>query len=92
MEEKDDISEGLLEHQESCISHIDDTEWFTDKMLEFEKDPQFQAEYALLDVTEKIWEMGEPKGIYRIIYWLLEWSADKLIWRKKEKQNERKSY
>lgn len=58
-------------------------EWFEGQLKEFKKDPQFQAECALMDVTEKICKMyGQPKGIYGILFWLLNWSADKLIWRK----------
>ena len=61
----------------------DTTTWFENQMAEFEKDPQFQAESALLDVTERICKVhdGQPKGIYRILFWLLNWSANKLIWK-----------
>ena len=58
--------------------------WFKNSMLECEKDPRFHTESALMDVTERICEMyGQPKGIYGFLFWLLQWSADKLIWRKK---------
>ena len=32
----------------------DTTTWFENQLKEFEKDPQFQADYALMDVTERI--------------------------------------
>lgn len=57
-------------------------EWFKNQMLEVEKDPRSHAECVLLDITENICEMyGQPKGIYRLLFYLLNWSADKLIWR-----------
>ena len=57
--------------------------WFSNIMIECEKDPRFHAECALMDVTERICKMhGQPKGIYGLLFWILNWSADKLIWRK----------
>jgi len=45
-------------------------------------DPQFKAEESLLALTETICEKwGQYRGRYRIYYWLLEWAANKLIWR-----------
>ena len=63
------------------IPHCD---WFKNHMIGLEKDPQFQMECSMMDVTEGICKMyGQPKGIYGILFWLLNWSADKLIWRRK---------
>ena len=45
-------------------------------------DPQVQAEAALLELTESICKKYGPyRGRYKLLYWLLEWTADKLIWR-----------
>ena len=60
-------------------------QWFRNQLLESKKDPRFHADYALMDVTERICEMyGQPKGVYGILFWLLQWSANKLIWRNKK--------
>jgi len=60
-------------------------QWFRDHLAECEKDPRFHAECALMGFTEKIIEInGQPKGIYGVYFWLLQWSADKLIWRGKK--------
>ena len=59
------------------------SKWFKDNIKEFEKDPKFKAEYALLDVMNKICERhGQPKGIYKILFYLMEWCAQRLIWKK----------
>ena len=56
--------------------------WFVEQIKEFEKDPKFQAECAMMDVTERICEMhGQPRGIYKILFLIMTWCADKLIWR-----------
>lgn len=48
-----------------------------------EKSLHYDAEYSLLDFTETVCELhGQYKGIYLIYYHILEWVADKLIWRK----------
>jgi len=46
-----------------------------------------QAEDCLMALTEKICEIhGQYRGIYLILYWILEWCADKLIWRQRMKR------
>ena len=56
--------------------------WF-DNMID-SNDPQVRAEVALLDLTEAICEKwGQYRGIYLLLYWLLEWTATILIWRGK---------
>jgi len=46
------------------------------------KDAYFNAEYSLLDFTERVCEIhGQYKGIYLIYYRIFEWLADKLLWR-----------
>jgi len=58
------------------------TTWFEKYMVELEKDPQFHAEGVLLSLQDEICKAyGQPQGIYRILFWILNWSADKLIWR-----------
>ena len=56
--------------------------WFEEIMEGLKKDPQCRAEYFLLDLGNEICKIhGQPKGIYWILFYLLNWSADKLIWR-----------
>ena len=58
-------------------------EWYRRMLLEFQKDLRFRAECSLLGVTDEICQiLGQPRGIYRILFWLLQWCANKLIWRK----------
>ena len=46
------------------------------------KGDYYQAEYSLLDFTETVCKIhGQYKGIYLIYYHILEWVADKLLWR-----------
>ena len=53
-----------------------------DEIKKLRKDPQYIGEEKLMDFTEHIWKMGRPRGIYKILYRVLEFCADKLIWRK----------
>ena len=47
------------------------------------KSDYYQAEYSLLDFTETVCKIhGQYKGIYLIYYHILEWVADKFLWRK----------
>ena len=54
--------------------------WFeneTDRLREY------QALESLMDLTEKICEMhGQPKGYRKILFWLLQWTAEELIYPK----------
>jgi len=55
---------------------------FNELMQAAKKDPRFGMEANLLDLTERLWKhYGKPTGKYRVLYRLLEWSANKLIWR-----------
>lgn len=64
---------------------VDKSEWFKNLMIESEKDPRSHAEYALLDLENKICKIhGQPKGIYSILFWILGCCSDKLIWRKQK--------
>ena len=55
---------------------------FNELMQAAKKDPRFGMEATLLNLTEWIWEhYGKPKGVYLALLWLLEWTANKLIWR-----------
>jgi len=56
--------------------------WFKEEVKWMSKDPRYIAEEKLMDFTEHIWAMGKPIGIYKLLYRLLEFCADKLIWRK----------
>ena len=63
---------------------IETSQWFTDILEEYRKDPAFIAEAAKLDMLEKICKVhGPPTGVYRMLFLILEWRADKLIWRKR---------
>jgi len=55
--------------------------WFEDQIEKMREDPQYIAEEKLMALTEQIWSMGKPVGIYKILFRLLEFCADKLIWR-----------
>ena len=64
--------------------------------MDFEKqieglgnDLHYQAEGHLLELTETICQLhGQYKGRYLVLYHLLEWVADKLIWRSKKDTKE----
>lgn len=45
-------------------------------------DIYFRAECSLLEFTETVCKIhGQYRGIYLIYYHVLEWVADKLLWR-----------
>jgi len=57
--------------------------WFAKKMNELSNDSQLIAECKLIDLTETICIIHgkkRPNGLSGILFWLLEWSANKLIW------------
>jgi len=56
--------------------------WLDKETEKLRNDPQYIGEVKLMDLTEHIWKMGRPVGIYKILYRALEFCADKLIWRK----------
>lgn len=50
------------------------------------KNAYYDAEYSLLNFTERVCEIhGQYRGIYLIYYHIFEWLADKLLWRAKAK-------
>jgi len=53
--------------------------WFEDSAKKMENDPQYIAEGKLIALTEQIWKIGKPVGIYKILFRVLEFCADKLI-------------
>jgi len=53
-------------------------------MSSYKDQLQLNAEAALLDLTEIICQIHGPyRGRYYWLWRLLEWTADKLIWRNK---------
>uniref|UniRef100_A0A6H1ZM02 Uncharacterized protein n=1 Tax=viral metagenome TaxID=1070528 RepID=A0A6H1ZM02_9ZZZZ len=56
--------------------------WFKDEAEKLRNDPGYIGEVKLMDLTEHIWKMGRPSGIYMVLYRVLEFCAGKLIWRK----------
>jgi hypothetical protein len=63
-----------------------DPEYFEKLRLQAHRDPRYHAEEALLDLTEKICEAhgGQPRGIYKHLFHLMQWCAGRLIWGKKK--------
>ena len=62
-------------------------DYFSRVFRKLENDSKFKAECALLELTELICEMhGQPKGLKKIYYKILEWCATKLIWQDKERK------
>ena len=66
--------------------NLGDADMILKEMAEqFKDDPEYQAEGHLLALTEKICEIhGQYRGIYLVLFWVLEWTADKLIYRKRK--------
>jgi len=57
--------------------------WYKNFIEKVEKTPEYHAEGSLLELEERICEIGgQPKGLYAILFWLLEWIANILIYRK----------
>jgi len=57
--------------------------WFETETDRLRNDPEYQALESLMDLTEKICEMhGQPKGYRKILFWLLQWTAEELIYPK----------
>jgi len=80
-----DLKEAGIDVYSNTKTVGESTRWFRALYLECEQDPRFHAECALMDFTEKIIEInGQPKGVYKVLFWLLDWAADRLIWRKRE--------
>jgi len=63
------------------------TTWFGELVEKMEHDPQYIAESHLLNLTETICIIHggrRPKGLNGVLFWLIEWCANKLIWQAKE--------
>lgn len=67
--------------------HTTTTEqWYSNLVSKVEGTPQYCAEGALLELEERICEIGgQQKGHYRILFWLLEWTANLLIYKESKK-------
>lgn len=58
--------------------------WYYEKLRKFSKDKTFNAETLLYQLTEKIIEIhGQNRGRYKFYMWVLEFFAEKLIYRKR---------
>lgn len=58
-------------------------QWYNEEVSKIEGTPQYCAEANLLELEENICKIGgQPKGYCGLLFWLLEWIANKLIYRK----------
>ena len=58
-------------------------QWYKNLSTKTKKSPFYKAETALFNLEEEICKIGDqPKGLYKILFWLLEWFANLLIYRK----------
>ena len=73
-----------LNNRKPKQKHPERSEMLNDYIKELDrKSDYYQAEYYLLYFTETVCKIhGQYKGIYLIYYRILEWVADKLLWRK----------
>jgi len=55
--------------------------WWQEEVKKWETDPQYIAEAKLLDLTEAICRIKQPKGLNRLLFLLMEKIASFLIWK-----------
>jgi len=64
------------------------SEWYNEALAKLENDPQWIAEGHFLDLTETICTIHgkeSPKGFNGMLFWILEWCANRLIWKARER-------